>query len=65
MIFKVELKNNYFFQDMGLKAKNLKEDSKIFEKRTSDLVWKLWLKKNLVWVVIVLFLLVVLYLKFF
>ena len=37
--------------DMSIKAKSLKEDSKMFKDKSSDLVWQLWIRKNSIWLV--------------
>lgn len=35
------------------KAYKINEESKMFEKKSKNLVWHLWFRKNIIWIVIV------------
>jgi hypothetical protein len=40
------------------KARKVVDESKLFERRTNKLKWNMWFKKNLIWIVLVITMLV-------
>lgn len=44
------------------KAYRINEESKKFEKKSKSLVWHLWIRKNLIWLILALVIIVVYFL---